>query len=155
MVDPVAGFPVTFAVDAAGVIGARHIGEMSAEDVAKLTAAARPVTRRVIRPLVLLAALVPVHLGAQLLLLGRVVPAFLVLPLLAVAAYEAADGAADRYAERKHRVGAADRRLRHAQGSDATAARTIERERRLRIAAGGNGYRTIVNPEENAHGHRP
>ena len=65
------------------------------------------MTRRVIRPLVLLAALVPVHLGAQLLLLGRVVPAFLVLPLLAVAAYEAADGAADRYAERKHRVGAA------------------------------------------------
>ena len=36
------GFPVTFAVDPAGVIRGRHIGEMKAEDVAALAAAARP-----------------------------------------------------------------------------------------------------------------
>ena len=35
------GFPVTFAVDAAGVVRARHIGEMSAEQVDQLVAAAR------------------------------------------------------------------------------------------------------------------
>ena len=34
------GFPVTFAVDAGGVIRGRHIGEMSAADVAALTALA-------------------------------------------------------------------------------------------------------------------
>ena len=34
------GFPVTFAVDAGGVIRGRHIGEMSADDVSKLAAAA-------------------------------------------------------------------------------------------------------------------
>ena len=34
------GFPVTFAVDGTGVIRGRHIGEMSAADVAKLAAAA-------------------------------------------------------------------------------------------------------------------
>lgn len=36
------GFPVTFAVDAAGVVRGRHIGEMSADVITKLTAAARP-----------------------------------------------------------------------------------------------------------------
>ncbi len=36
------GFPVTFAVDAAGVIRGRHIGEMSAADVASLAATAQP-----------------------------------------------------------------------------------------------------------------
>ena len=35
------GFPVTFALDAAGVVRARHIGEMSAEQVDQLVAAAR------------------------------------------------------------------------------------------------------------------
>lgn len=35
------GFPVTFAVDAAGVVRGRHFGEMSTEDVAALSAAAR------------------------------------------------------------------------------------------------------------------
>lgn len=35
------GFPVTFAIDAAGVIRGRYIGEMSADDIARLTAAAR------------------------------------------------------------------------------------------------------------------
>lgn len=35
------GFPVTFAVDARGVVRGRRIGEMSAADVAELTAAAR------------------------------------------------------------------------------------------------------------------
>ena len=36
------GFPVTFAVDPAGVVRGRHIGEMKADDVAALAAAARP-----------------------------------------------------------------------------------------------------------------
>ena len=36
------GFPVTFAVDAGGVVRGRHIGEMKADDVAALSAAARP-----------------------------------------------------------------------------------------------------------------
>lgn len=36
------GFPVTFAVDAEGVVRGRHFGEMSADDVAELVAAARP-----------------------------------------------------------------------------------------------------------------
>ena len=36
------GFPVTFAVDAGGVLRGRHFGEMSTEDVAALAAAARP-----------------------------------------------------------------------------------------------------------------
>ena len=58
------------------------------------------MSRPLVRPLVLLAALVPVHLGGQLVLLGRVVPALLVLPLLAVAAYEAAHAAADRWSVR-------------------------------------------------------
>lgn len=35
------GFPVTFALDAAGVIRGRYIGEMSAEDLAKLVASAQ------------------------------------------------------------------------------------------------------------------
>jgi cytochrome c biogenesis protein CcmG/thiol:disulfide interchange protein DsbE len=35
------GFPVTFAVNAAGVVRGRHFGEMSTEDVAALAAAAR------------------------------------------------------------------------------------------------------------------
>jgi cytochrome c biogenesis protein CcmG/thiol:disulfide interchange protein DsbE len=35
------GFPVTFAVNAAGVVQARHIGEMSAEQVGLLAAEAR------------------------------------------------------------------------------------------------------------------
>jgi len=34
-------FPVTYAVDATGVIRARHFGEMKADDVASLSAAAR------------------------------------------------------------------------------------------------------------------
>ncbi len=34
------GFPVTFAVDAAGIIQGTHIGEMSAEDLTKLVASA-------------------------------------------------------------------------------------------------------------------
>jgi len=38
------GFPVTFAIDAGGVIRGRHIGEMSAEDIAALAASARPPT---------------------------------------------------------------------------------------------------------------
>ena len=59
------------------------------------------------RPVVLAAVLVPVHLGTQLLLLGRLVPALLVLPLLAVAAFEAADAAADRRSEQKRLAGPA------------------------------------------------
>lgn len=35
------GFPVTFALDTAGIVRGLHIGEMSATDVAKLTATAR------------------------------------------------------------------------------------------------------------------
>ncbi len=36
------GFPVTFAVDAGGVVRGRHIGEMSADNVAQLVATTRP-----------------------------------------------------------------------------------------------------------------
>lgn len=53
------------------------------------------------RPVLLLAVLIPLHLGGQLLVLGRVVPALLALPLVAVAAFEAADRAAQRHAERR------------------------------------------------------
>ncbi len=42
-----------------------------------------------IRPVVLLAVLVPLHLVVQRLLLGHVVLPLLALPVLAVAAYEA------------------------------------------------------------------
>lgn len=35
------GFPVTFAVDAGGVVRGSHIGEMSADDLTELVAAAR------------------------------------------------------------------------------------------------------------------
>lgn len=52
------------------------------------------------RPAVLLAVLVPLHLGAQHLVFGRLVPVLLLLPLLVVAAYEATDRAAGRYADR-------------------------------------------------------
>jgi len=39
------GFPVTFAVDATGVVRGQHIGEMSAEDLASLIATAQVVDR--------------------------------------------------------------------------------------------------------------
>lgn len=48
------------------------------------------------RPLVLVAVLVPIHLVAQRLLVGRVVPAALILPVLAVVAYEALTRVAER-----------------------------------------------------------
>lgn len=53
------------------------------------------------RPAILVAVLLPLHVATQQLLLGHVVPALLLLPLLAVAAFEAADRAAERYATRK------------------------------------------------------
>jgi hypothetical protein len=56
------------------------------------------------RPAVLLAVLVPLHLGLQRLLFGHVVPGLLVLPFVAVLAYEAADRAAARYARRRPSV---------------------------------------------------
>ena len=53
------------------------------------------------RPAVLLLVLVPLHLGAQHLLLGRVVLPLLTLPLLAVAAFEALDRAGWRASGRR------------------------------------------------------
>ena len=52
------------------------------------------------RPALLLAVLVGLHLGAQLLIVGHVVPALLVLPLVAVTAFEVADRSAARRSRR-------------------------------------------------------
>ena len=56
------------------------------------------------RPAVLLVVLSALHLGGQQLVLGHIVPALLVLPVLAVAAFEATDRAAVRHGERRRPV---------------------------------------------------